>query len=237
LSRALASLALAFVYRGDSSLDVSSRLAIPLILLAYLLSTFVVPVDQWRLFLLVSTVLVITALALLSIGGLKRSLFALLFVSVFVVLGIAFSVLASYLGFVTQSALNIALASYRGATILLVVSLTTQWLSVEELVWILHKLIRSRSAAFIALALTQFPLVLVIYAEALFTMWSKQGRRGLYKAVVPLVTSIINYSYELSEAVYIYGIPIPRLRTSPKLIDLAVILASASLPLLPYLLF
>lgn len=228
----LKNLAYAFIYTSSTGLSVITRIAIPTILLLYLLiSSFLKLKPLSNLFYMLPA-LVAILIILHTSGSFRKILGGLQFVVIFIAIGLAINLLAKFFNFWVVDITSAAIASLKGALMFMTIASIFQWTRIEEIRWFLEKIGLGELGTSIAIAFSQIPYIMIVYSEALSTVKLKYGSRYLYKALLPMILHSVNYAKEITEATYIYGIPKYPIDASIKIVDAIIVVASSMMLLL-----
>lgn len=176
---------------------------------------FVLRLHLQTLCILTVFVLAIEFLILWIGGGLKRVLSGFALVMLFAVFGFLITITSMFTGFTPPSVEYTVSSMLRMVALVLSFATMLQFLTTEEIRWILIKVGLKDISTILGLTFSQLPLTLMHFSEALTTIKLKFGGNKIYKVVKPLVVYSIINSLNIAEALYIHGIYPPR---TPKML-------------------
>uniref|UniRef100_A0A7C5XMG5 Cobalt transport protein n=1 Tax=Ignisphaera aggregans TaxID=334771 RepID=A0A7C5XMG5_9CREN len=223
----LRNLAYIFAYKVNSNISLVTRLYIPLILMIFLI--FAINIDYILMAAIqVIAVFILEFIIFMYIGGFKRIASAVILISIFIAMGLAIRFISIMLGYEPTKLEEMAISTSRVIEFFFAITIAMQWIRVSEYRWLFKKLRLEDIAILFTVTLTQLSSILVAYSEALTTIRLKYGGRGLQKIVKPLVIYSISYGRDVAEAIYMYGVPEPKVDISIGKIDILLIVAISS---------
>jgi hypothetical protein len=223
----LRNLAYIFTYKVNSNISIATRLYIPLILMIFLI--FAIDINYIQVAVIqVTAIFIIEFVIFMYIGGLKRIASALILIFIFIAMGLAIRFISIILGYEPTRLEEMAISTLRVIEFFFAITIAMQWIRISEYRWLFKKLRLESIAILFAVTLTQLSSILIAYSEALTTIRLKYGGRGLQKIVKPLVIYSISYGRDVAEAIYMYGVPEPKVNISIGKTDILLIAAISS---------
>lgn len=220
-------LAYIFTYKVNSNISIATRLYIPLILMIFLI--FAIDINYIQVAVIqVTAIFIIEFVIFMYIGGLKRIASALILIFIFIAMGLAIRFISIILGYEPTRLEEMAISTLRVIEFFFAITIAMQWIRISEYRWLFKKLRLESIAILFAVTLTQLSSILIAYSEALTTIRLKYGGRGLQKIVKPLVIYSISYGRDVAEAIYMYGVPEPKVNISIGKTDILLIAAISS---------
>ncbi|MEM4612999.1 MAG: hypothetical protein QXJ56_03465 [Ignisphaera sp.] len=223
----LRQLAYLFTYRVDTGLSLTTKLYIPATIMLFLILA-INPNHILLASIQLVAILAIELSILLYIGSLKNVASAIVFIAIFIVLGLITRTLSIILGYEPANLEDMVVSTIRVVEFFLAITIAFQWIKISEYSWFLKKMGLTNIATLVTITLTQLSPILVAYSEALTTIRLKYGGKVLQKAVKPLIIYSINYGRDVAEAVYMYGIPELNIQFSIKEIDVALMMVTTA---------
>ncbi len=218
----LRELAYIFTYRADLKISLITKLYIPIALMLFLL----LAINSKNILLTATqliTILILELSILMYIGSLKRIVSAIIFITIFISIGLVIRTLSIALSYEPTALEDMILSTLRVIEFFLAITIALQWIKVSEYRWIFKKLGLSNIATLLTLVLTQFSPILIAYSEALTTIRLKYGGKALQKVVKPLIIYSLNYGRDIAEAIYMYGISEPDIEVAIEKVDVMLI--------------
>jgi hypothetical protein len=223
----LRNLAYIFTYKVNSNISIATRLYIPLILMMFLI--FAIDINYIQVAVIqVTAIFIIEFVIFMYIGGLKRIASALILIFIFIAMGLAIRFISIILGYEPTRLEEMAISTSRVIEFFFAITIAMQWIRISEYRWLFKKLRLESIAILFTVTLTQLSSILIAYSEALTTIRLKYGGRGLQKIVKPLVIYSISYGRDVAEAIYMYGVPEPKVNISIGKTDILLIAAISS---------
>jgi hypothetical protein len=223
----LRNLAYIFTYKVNSNISIATRLYIPLILMIFLI--FAIDINYIQVAVIqVTAIFIIEFVIFMYIGGLKRIASALILIFIFIAMGLAIRFISIILGYEPTRLEEMAISTLRVIEFFFAITIAMQWIRISEYRWLFKKLRLESIAILFTVTLTQLSSILIAYSEALTTIRLKYGGRGLQKIVKPLVIYSISYGRDVAEAIYMYGVPEPKVNISIGKTDILLIAAISS---------
>lgn len=220
-------LAYIFTYKVNSNISIATRLYIPLILMIFLI--FAIDINYIQVAVIqVTAIFIIEFVIFMYIGGLKRIASALILIFIFIAMGLAIRFISIILGYEPTRLEEMAISTLRVIEFFFAITIAMQWIRISEYRWLFKKLRLESIAILFTVTLTQLSSILIAYSEALTTIRLKYGGRGLQKIVKPLVIYSISYGRDVAEAIYMYGVPEPKVNISIGKTDILLIAAISS---------
>ncbi len=219
----LKNIAYTFIYTSSTGLSIITRITISAVLLLYLLINPFLGLKPLSNLFYMSPILIMVLVILYISGSFRKILEGLQFVAIFIAIGLAINLFARLLNLWFVDMASVAMASLRGALMFIVIALIFQWTKIEEIKWFLESIGLSELGAAIAIAFSRLPYIIVMYSEALLTVKLKYGSRYLYRVILPMILYTVNHAREITEAIYIHGIPRCPINTSIKVRDIVII--------------
>jgi hypothetical protein len=220
----LRNLAYIFTYKVNSNISIATRLYIPLILMIFLI--FAIDINYIQVAVIqVTAIFIIEFVIFMYIGGLKRIASALILIFIFIAMGLAIRFISIILGYEPTRLEEMAISTLRVIEFFFAITIAMQWIRISEYRWLFKKLRLESIAILFTVTLTQLSSILIAYSEALTTIRLKYGGRGLQKIVKPLVIYSISYGRDVAEAIYMYGVPEPKVNISIGKTDILLIAA------------
>lgn len=220
-------LAYIFTYKVNSNISIATRLYIPLILMMFLI--FAIDINYIQVAVIqVTAIFIIEFVIFMYIGGLKRIASALILIFIFIAMGLAIRFISIILGYEPTRLEEMAISTSRVIEFFFAITIAMQWIRISEYRWLFKKLRLESIAILFTVTLTQLSSILIAYSEALTTIRLKYGGRGLQKIVKPLVIYSISYGRDVAEAIYMYGVPEPKVNISIGKTDILLIAAISS---------
>lgn len=229
------SLARYFAYLFISSKKVTRFGLLPRIIMCISIviasvTLFVLQIPLQILGIYTTIILALEFLVLWIGGGLRRVLSGFTLVLLFTIFGSVVTLTSMLMGFTPPSLEYIVSSMFRMVALILSFATTLQFLTVEEIRWILVKIGLKDTSVILALTFSQLPLTLMHFSEALTTIKLKLGEKKIYKVVKPLIVYSVMNSLNVAEALYIHGVYPPR---TPKIFsgvkDLLLIVVSVAI--------
>jgi hypothetical protein len=223
----LRNLAYIFTYKVNPNISIATRLYIPLILMIFLI--FAIDINYIQVAVMqVTAIFIIEFVIFMYIGGLKRIASALILIFIFIAMGLAIRFISIILGYEPTRLEEMAISTSRVIEFFFAITIAMQWIRISEYRWLFKKLRLESIAILFTVTLTQLSSILIAYSEALTTIRLKYGGRGLQKIVKPLVIYSISYGRDVAEAIYMYGVPEPKVNISIGKTDILLIAAISS---------
>jgi hypothetical protein len=223
----LRNLAYIFTYKVNPNISIATRLYIPLILMMFLI--FAIDINYIQVAVIqVTAIFIIEFVIFMYIGGLKRIASALILIFIFIAMGLAIRFISIILGYEPTRLEEMAISTSRVIEFFFAITIAMQWIRISEYRWLFKKLRLESIAILFTVTLTQLSSILIAYSEALTTIRLKYGGRGLQKIVKPLVIYSISYGRDVAEAIYMYGVPEPKVNISIGKTDILLIAAISS---------
>jgi hypothetical protein len=223
----LRNLAYIFTYKVNPNISIATRLYIPLILMIFLI--FAIDINYIQVAVMqVTAIFIIEFVIFMYIGGLKRIASALILIFIFIAMGLAIRFISIILGYEPTRLEEMAISTLRVIEFFFAITIAMQWIRISEYRWLFKKLRLESIAILFTVTLTQLSSILIAYSEALTTIRLKYGGRGLQKIVKPLVIYSISYGRDVAEAIYMYGVPEPKVNISIGKTDILLIAAISS---------
>lgn len=220
-------LAYIFTYKVNPNISIATRLYIPLILMIFLI--FAIDINYIQVAVMqVTAIFIIEFVIFMYIGGLKRIASALILIFIFIAMGLAIRFISIILGYEPTRLEEMAISTSRVIEFFFAITIAMQWIRISEYRWLFKKLRLESIAILFTVTLTQLSSILIAYSEALTTIRLKYGGRGLQKIVKPLVIYSISYGRDVAEAIYMYGVPEPKVNISIGKTDILLIAAISS---------
>lgn len=220
-------LAYIFTYKVNPNISIATRLYIPLILMMFLI--FAIDINYIQVAVIqVTAIFIIEFVIFMYIGGLKRIASALILIFIFIAMGLAIRFISIILGYEPTRLEEMAISTSRVIEFFFAITIAMQWIRISEYRWLFKKLRLESIAILFTVTLTQLSSILIAYSEALTTIRLKYGGRGLQKIVKPLVIYSISYGRDVAEAIYMYGVPEPKVNISIGKTDILLIAAISS---------
>jgi hypothetical protein len=127
----------------------------------------------------------------------------------FILLGLLINMLALATGLTPLSIERVLTGALRLSAIAFTAILLFQWISVEEWISLFSSAGAEGFARILALSITQLPLSLRAFSEALLSVRIKYGGKYFTRMLNPLLLHAINTARSVSETLLIYGPPAP----------------------------
>ncbi|MEM1526301.1 MAG: hypothetical protein QW775_07615 [Ignisphaera sp.] len=229
------SLARYFAYLFISSKKVTSFGLLPRIIMCTSivvtsLAMFILGIPLQILGIYTTIILALEFLVLWIGGGLRRVLSGFMLVLLFTIFGFVITLTSMLMRFTPPAVEYMVSSMFRMVALVLSFATMLQFLTVEEIRWMLVKIGLEEASVILALTFSQLPLTLMYFSEALTTIKLKLGKKKIYKVVKPLIVYSVINSLNVAEALYIHGVYPPR---TPKIFnglkDLLLIVISVTI--------
>ncbi len=184
-----------------------TRVVIPLMLLASLSITYVIP-GKTSLGFHIILILIYESILILRLTDIKMFLSSITLILLVIFLGFAIYVISPYMGSILSlNPLSIAIYGARMAGIIIAISLFFHLITFRELTYIAEALGLSKLSLIMTVALSQLPLTMIQFSEAIVSARLKYGRKGLILAIKSIIVDAILSSRSIAEVLYLYGLP------------------------------